>query len=336
MKKIVFFVIILLIAILIPRPIQSQNINWVGLKSDASAITTPGQLILVQLNGSLTVPITEAALTLRYDPTCFRVTSHHPGSLLPGATAFAQAQSGQFDLSYYFQDNGHGNTGEGSLMNIQLEALKMCTSDLSVAPGSILLGMLDAKGNAVKLSNVEYRTLTLHLPQGLTLVTTQVPATRITQTAAQPSLMDNTYIFLLLLILLPIAGAAIYVLLRRRPKPTRKLLPAPAAALPENKIPTLTNDSQTIELSQPHTQLGLHTKIIQRAGFFYLADTGSQNGTFLNGEQIGPGYHFLHDGDQIQMGHTVPYVFVKPPQERPVASTTYHHRTYASSANTGK
>lgn len=313
MKKISLF-IILLVSLVIPQRAPIQTENWVALQSDTSSISAAGQLIMVSLNGSLNQPVTEAALTLRYDPACFQVTSHHPGSLMTGATSIVTAKPGQFDLTYHFQEKHQGNTGEGSLMAIQLEALKRCTSNLSVSSNSIMLKMLDSNGISVNVPSVEYRTLTLHLTEGPLPAATAIPLTPPVQTASQNPILDSTYLFLLMLILLPVAGAIAYtLLLRSRPKQMNKHTPTPGSV--PGKIPALIHAGRAIPLLEPRTRLGHHIEIIQRGKGFYLTDTGSQHGTLLNGSHIGRGYYFLHDGDQVQLGSDIPYRFVKP-QER--------------------
>ncbi len=213
----------LLAALITPKHALAQGVNWVVLQSDTTAITTPGQVVTVALRGSLNVPISRATMTLRYDPACFRVISLRPGSLLPGAVAYAQAQAGQFDLSYNLPGDRLGLTGEGSLASMQLEALQVCSSDLSVAPNSISLAVLDTHGLATNLPGVEYRSLSIHLLQSL------VPAngSLILPTKAQTGLQNsgNDLLFLVL-ILLPISGTIMYFL-RRRSKRAGKLSATP-------------------------------------------------------------------------------------------------------------
>lgn len=319
MKKIAFF-LILLIAIAIPQKnTRMQSANWLTLQSDTNIITAPGQLLVVTLNGALNIPVTEASLTLKYDPACFRVTSHHPGSLLTGATAAVQAQPGQFDLHYQVQENNQPHIGEGSLVSIQLEALKLCASDLMVPASSVVLKISDAKGHIISLPGVEYHTLTLHLARGQAPAATAIAASPAVQFPVRIALLNNNYVFLGLLALLPVGGVIVSILLRRRFKRSAKPVPfleiPVPAPLQESNIPALIHAAgleRPILLSQPRTRLGLHTEIIQRGGRFYLADTGSQSGTFLNGSHVGPGYHFLHDGDQVRLGRETSYRFFKP------------------------
>jgi hypothetical protein len=224
----------LLAALIYPQHALAQSVNWLALQSDTTAIAIPGQVINVALHGSLNVPIAGAAMTLRYDPACFRVIGHHPGNLLPGATVYAQAQAGQFDLVYDLPDTSRGLTGEGSLVTLQLEALKLCTSDLSVAADSILLAVLDKNGLTTKLPGVEYRGLRIHLLPGNAL-----PANKpvILPTKAQIGLQNNLNdLIFLVLIIFPISGAMIYFLRRRskrpgRPSSTPKFLSASEAAV---------------------------------------------------------------------------------------------------------
>lgn len=229
MKKLVVL-LILFVSLIIPQRAQTQNVNWVGLQSNTSTISAPGQLVTVMLNGSLNTPISGAALTLRYDPACFRVTSHHPGNLLTGAVIFAQAQPGQFDLIYHFQGSGQGQTGEGSLAAIQLEALKLCASDMSIAPNTISLRVWDAKGAVASLPGVEYRSLTVHLTPGIAPVATKASAPQTPQAHLQLPNTESTSLFFLLLALLPILGAIVYFLLLRRSQLSRKPVRAPSAS----------------------------------------------------------------------------------------------------------
>ncbi len=311
MKKISLF-LILIVILVIPQRTQAQKVNWVTLESDSNTISAAGQLIMVTLNASLNVPLTSAALVLRYDPACFRVTSHHPGKLLKGATSTVTAQPGLFDLSYQLPQKHQGSMGEGSLMGIQLEALKLCDDDLSVSSNSILLKILDAKGSPVNLPGVEYHTLTLHLTQNPRPAVTATPIVSPAPAFTLPPMVDSTYVFLLTLTLIPIIGTIIsLLLLRRRARNPTKRAYTPGE-MQEHKIPTLIQAGQSIPLTQPRTRLGRHTEIIQRGTGFYLTDTGNQQGTLLNGSHIGRGYYFLHDGDYVQLGNEGSFRFVKP------------------------
>ena len=312
MKKI-SIILILLVLMIIPQRTQAQKVNWVALESDTSTISTPGQLVIVTLNASLNVPLASAAFVLRYDPACFRVTSHHFGNLLAGATSAVTAQPGLFDLTYQLPNKQQGNIGEGSLMRIQLETLKLCTSDLSVSSNSMVLKILDAKGSLVNLPGVEYHTLSIHLTENPRLAATATPIVSPAPIFTLPPMMDSTYVFLLTLALLPIAGTIISMLLLRRKakKPTKRSSDS-GEILQENKIPALVQAGQSIPLTQSRTRLGRHTEIIQRGTGFYLTDTGNQQGTLLNGNHIGRGYYFLHDGDHVQLGNEGAYRFVKP------------------------
>ncbi len=273
MKKIAIFFVVL-VALTNPLRAQAQNTNWVALQSDTTTISAPNQVITVTLDGSLNVPITRAGLVLHYDPNCFRVISHHPGSLLTGATVFAQAQPGQFELTYSFQGSEHGQTGTGSLIAIQLEALKRCASDLSVASKTILLGVSDTKGIISNLPGVEYRSLSIHMTSG------QVPpasgAAMIAATGANPTIQktdDSIYLILLSVTILLALGAILYFFLRHLLK------------------------------EQPRKPLSL-------TGSFPEART---EGTFLKGTHthLGPGYYPLCDGDQVELAGAASYRFVE-------------------------
>lgn len=303
-------IFILLVALVTPQHTQAQNINWVALQGDTSAINMPGQLVTVTLDSSLNVPITGAGMKLHYDPTCFRVISHHPGSLLPGAVAFIQAQAGQFDLTYAFHGGGQGRTGLGSLIQIQLEALKLCASDISVAANTILLGVLDAKGMAANLPGVQYRALKLHLTPGQSPAITKASVPPSSTAVSQQSQVDATAIFFLLLILIPLLAVVGYVLLRRHSQRTG-MASSIFGTLPGNKSPALIYAGRSIPLPEEGTALGRHIKIVQRDGGFYIIDTGSQNGTFVNGRPVGDGYYLLHDGDDVQLGREASYRFVE-------------------------
>ena len=303
-------IFILLVALVTPRHTQAQNINWVALQGDATAINVPGQIVMVTLDSSINVPITGVGMKLHYDPACFRVISHHPGSLLPGAVAFIQAQAGQFDLTYAFHGGGQGRTGSGSLIAIQLEALKLCASDISVAANTILLGVLDAKGMAANLPGVEYRTLKLHLVPGQAPAITKASVPPLPSAVAQQSQVDATPIFFLMLILIPVLGVIGYFLLRRHSQRTGMISPI-FGMLPGEKSPALIYAGRSIPLPEDGTTLGRHIRIIQRDGCFYIMDTGSQNGTFVNGRPVGEGYYLLHDGDDVQLSREVSYRFVE-------------------------
>jgi hypothetical protein len=312
MKKLVFF-LILLMAFTVPLRAQAQNINWVTLQSDITALTAPGQPVQIMLDGSLNTPIKGAGLILSYDPACFKVTGHQPGSLLPGAKAFAQEKPGQLDLTYYFQGSGQGLTGEGSLITIQLETLNLCASDLSATPDTITLGVLNDQGMAFNLTGVEYRTLSVHLAPSngqpvIPPVVNNQGKSPVTTSASQNPI--SVYLVLLFVFILAGIGLAGYFLLNRllRENPRQ---PALAAASVKTGTPALIHNGRPIPLPQTRTQLGRHIEIVKHYDGFYLADTGSQRGTFLNGSRLGAGYHRLHDGDQIQLGQEVSYRFVE-------------------------
>ncbi len=272
--------LILLIALATPKHALAQSVNWVALQSDTTAINTPGQVINVTLDGSLNVPITGAAMTLRYDPACLRVISHHPGTLIQGAVVNAHAQAGQFDLAYNFPSSGRGDTGQGSLITVQLEALKICASDLSVAPNTILLGVLDTKGAAAVLPGVQYRTLTLHLTPSVAASLVPVVAP-----VSQHAAPDINYMIFWSFIFPALVIAMIYFLLRRRSHKAGIISPI-FGTLPGSKTPALLYNGHALLIPTDGTRLGRHTEIIKRDGCFYLVDNGSRNGTFLNGHPL--------------------------------------------------
>jgi len=299
MKKFTFFFIIFLLIAVSPVRAQTQDVNWVALESDTTTLTTPDQLILLTLKGSLNTPVNSAALTLYYNPTCFRVTSYRPGSLLSGAVSAIRAQPGLFELAYDFQGSGQGMVGEGSLVTIQLEALKFCVSDVSIAPNSISLGVLDSHGVAENLAGVEYRSLAIHLVPG-----SVVPAIS----------FDDGLLNFMGLVVLVLLGAAVYRFLRRWPRRPDRMLSL-SARLPIKKTPGLLHAGRLIPLPKERTLLGRDTEIIQRDGGFYLANTGGEKGTCLNGSHIGSGSYLLHDGDEVQIGRDVSYRFVNPDED---------------------
>lgn len=300
MKKIIFL-LVLLTMLVTPARAFATGENWVALESDTN-LTAPGQLIMFTLKGSLDTPINDAALTLRYDPTCFRVTSHHPGNLLPGAVIFARAQPGQFDLTYRFPNAQQGITGEGSLLTLQLEALKVCTSDVSIAPDSVLLGVVDPRGAAINLAGVEYRSLSVHFTPG---------SVTSAQTASKSVFPNTENIIPILYVVLPAMSIALYLLLRHRPR--KMQYEVVSRSYPSGKTPALMHSGQFIPLpKQQRTLLGQHTEIIERDGDFYLANTGGLNGTKLNGSQLEPGDHRLRDGDEVQIGRGTPYRYIDP------------------------
>jgi pSer/pThr/pTyr-binding forkhead associated (FHA) protein len=55
-----------------------------------------------------------------------------------------------------------------------------------------------------------------------------------------------------------------------------------------------------------------HAQITRVDDGFYLTDLGSSNGTFVNGERIGPDPVVLQPGDQIQLSRTIRLVFERP------------------------
>jgi pSer/pThr/pTyr-binding forkhead associated (FHA) protein len=65
-----------------------------------------------------------------------------------------------------------------------------------------------------------------------------------------------------------------------------------------------------IVLTDP-TVSNAHAILIARGGGYSIADLGSRNGTFVNGERLGPHAHVLRHGDTIQLGQT-PLTFRNP------------------------
>jgi len=55
-----------------------------------------------------------------------------------------------------------------------------------------------------------------------------------------------------------------------------------------------------------------HARITCESGTYYLADLGSHNGTYLNGERVGAKGMRLRDGDQLQLGHSLTFRFMAP------------------------
>jgi pSer/pThr/pTyr-binding forkhead associated (FHA) protein len=54
-----------------------------------------------------------------------------------------------------------------------------------------------------------------------------------------------------------------------------------------------------------------HARLQRQQGQYVLHDSGSRNGTFVNGERI-PGSHVLRDGDEIQIGLEFKALYVDP------------------------
>jgi pSer/pThr/pTyr-binding forkhead associated (FHA) protein len=69
----------------------------------------------------------------------------------------------------------------------------------------------------------------------------------------------------------------------------------------------LTNDDSEAKISRRHA------RILNRDGQFFIEDTGSLNGTFVNrGTRLSPGEpHAVRDGDEIILGKTF-FKFVGP------------------------
>jgi hypothetical protein len=318
MKKIAI-ILILLLALVLPLRARAQSANWVALQSDAASLNAPGQKINLSLNATLDTSINGASFILHYDPACFKVSGHQPGSLLPGATDFVQEQPGQLDLTYYFQGQGKGLTGEGSLIIIQLEALQLCSSDLSVAKETLTLGVLDDKGLAFNLPGVEYRSLVVHLAPASGLPVFTPPAAAVppahSPASLPPASGPGADMFWMIL---AIAGSlflglvlivAVFFLLRRRSAPPEKTIPTLG--------PALIHGGRTVPLPYQGTQLGRHIEIVHKNGEFYLVDTGSRLGVFLNGNRLGAGDYPLRHGDRVQLGREIVYQFINTRRDSP-------------------
>ncbi|MGB3519789.1 MAG: FHA domain-containing protein [Elainellaceae cyanobacterium] len=74
-----------------------------------------------------------------------------------------------------------------------------------------------------------------------------------------------------------------------------------------------------LSISRHHAVIGHHS------GQFYLADVGSSNGTWINGQRLGAGDRYdLHDGDVIRFGSLLVEFFmashmIVPPTRMPYA-----------------
>jgi hypothetical protein len=222
MKKLAI-ILLLSLAFSLPVRTRAQSANWVSLQSDATSLNAPGQKVNLSLNAMLNSAINGASLILHYDPVCFKIAGHKPGSLLPGTTSFIQEQPGQLDLTYYFQGKGRGLTGEGSLINIQLEALQLCASDVSVDSKTLTLGVLDDKGLAFNLPGVEYRSMIVHLvpanglavfnPPSKAILPSNSPELPLTSTALGSNLIWWIVAIVTILILVLIIIVGLFLLL---------------------------------------------------------------------------------------------------------------------------
>jgi hypothetical protein len=310
MKK---FAIILILSLtfVLPLRARAQSANWVNLQSDATSLNAPGQMVNLSLSAMLNTAINGASLILHYDPACFKIARYEPGSLLAGATPFVQEQPGQLDLTYYFQGKGKGLTGEGSLITIQLESLQLCASDVSVAPESLTLGVLDDNGLAFNLPGVEQRNMMVHLAaaNGLPMVPSQPAAGLPSNSSMLPpllSLVPNVVWIILVIVAGLLFGfiliLALFFLLR-----SRSTRPQKSTSI---QGPALMHTGGTVLLPPQRTQLGRHIEILHQNGEFYVVDTGSRLGVFLNGIRLGTGYHQLSHGDLVQLGREVSYKFI--------------------------
>jgi len=317
MKKLAIILVLMFTSIL-PLRAHAQSANWVALQSDSTSLNAVGQTINLSLNAMLDSAINGASLILRYDPACYKISGHQPGSLLPGATSFVQDQPGQLDLTYYFQGQGKGLTGAGSLITIQLETLQLCSTDLSIAPETLTLGVLDNTGMAFNLSGVELRSLIVHLvpASGLPITTPQQAAALPANSPAASALAplptdilnpDSTWFWIGMSITGLLALALILISVfsfrsGRRIKVSQKTMPVRGAAL--------MNSGRSIPLPRRSTRLGRHIEIMYENGKFYVADKGSRLGVFLNGNRVGAGNYPLRHGDKVQLGGEISYQFI--------------------------
>jgi two-component system cell cycle response regulator len=70
-----------------------------------------------------------------------------------------------------------------------------------------------------------------------------------------------------------------------------------------------------------------HCKILQDQGGFLLADLGSRNGTFCNGEPVIPAMRTLHEGDRLQIGTTFVLRFTYVENSSRASSTSLSQNT---------
>lgn len=316
MKKLAI-ILILSFTFILPLRTRAQSANWVALQSDTASLNAPGQMVNLSLNARLDTAINGASLILNYAPTCFKVAGHQSGSLLPGSTSFVQEQPGQLDLTYYFQGKVRGLTGEGSLIVIQLETLQLCTSQISIVPETLTLSVLDEHGLADNLPGVEDRSMVVSLipANGLPVVapqlTVNLPANAPVIPLASPSprlKMGWTALAIAASICLGLIFIVIlFFLLRQRPIVLQKTT--------RLKGPALRHRGGTIPLPHQGIQLGRHIKIIGQNGKFFVADTGSRLGVFLNGNRLDAVYQPLRNGDQVQLGHEISYQFIDARRE---------------------
>lgn len=314
MKKRLSF-LLLLFTLLFPWRVQAQGANWLDLQSDHSGLQAAGETVTLSIQAMLNTAINGASFILQYDPQCFKVSGYQPGTLLPGATAFAQQSPGQLDLTYYFQGKGQGLAGEGSLVSLQLEALQLCDSQVSIDPGTITLGVLDSSnGLALRLPDVSYRALSLRFaPVNGAAAAAPQEATSQTAVSAQnaptaPALPGLVWLGLGIALVLLLGLDLLALLVLKRPRHAG--VPASHNAH-TGKGSALLCAGRRIPLPPQRTLIGRHIEIIHQNGTFFVADTGSRLGVFLNGNRLGKGYHPLRHGDQVQLGREVSYQFVQ-------------------------
>lgn len=95
--------------------------------------------------------------------------------------------------------------------------------------------------------------------------------------------------------------------------------------VPTTQVPLLTeqltagrSSGNDLILADPEVSRR-HIRILRRADGFAVEDTGSTNGTFVNGQRISH-LTLLQDGDTIDLGDTVRLRFVSVRQDTPVTS----------------
>jgi hypothetical protein len=209
-------------------------------------------------------------------------------------------------------------TGAGSLIMIQLETLQMCASDISITPETFTLGVLNSQGMAFNLPGVEYRDMVVHLApaNGQAVVTPQAaagaaPAASVGLTPPSgPAFfgLGENGIWLIIgavgLLFVLIVGVIVFLYLRGRKTPASSQNTTPILG------PALIHKGGTVTLPQKRTQLGRHIEIVYNNGGFFMVDSGSRLGVYINGKRLGNGSYPLSHGDRVQLGQEISYQFI--------------------------
>jgi hypothetical protein len=303
---------------------QAAETIWMEMSTSTFSV---GETLTVTLKSNSANSFQGFSFQLRYDPACLQPVAIN--SLVAGLNSMSVPQSaGLVDAIFASTTPLSANA---ALAEVKFNTLAPCQTSLNLESASLVVS--DASGMAVPLQGVSVGTSTFVVNVGGAGVTgpqaTTAPATSATtspEVAATPQPDQGLRQFSWLL--LPLLGLACLVMLiglgiaAMVLSSGRKTAPAAAPHYP-SAVPTLfiqrgPQAGTTLPLvvfpcrigSDPENEICLsdprispaHARILPSRAGYILEDTGSQDGTFLNGQLVRSRQVPLKRGDVLRLG----------------------------------